>query len=92
MSDYKYEELLRNCVVDNKIKSTHLKHIPKLKACDRWQDVTFLGRVNYSFKHSNYDGGLIKFNSKIYYINAKQIQSLSSYVKWNTENIINVVE
>ena len=92
MSDYKYEELLRNSIIDNKIKANHLKHIPKLKTCDRWQDVIFLGRVNYKFKHSTYDGGLVKLNGKIYYINSKQIQSLVGFTKWNTSNIINVIE
>ncbi|HOJ63936.1 MAG TPA: hypothetical protein PLE45_05900 [Spirochaetota bacterium] len=92
MSDYKYEELLRNSIVDNKIKANHLKHIPKLKTCDRWQDVIFLGRVNYTFKHSHYDGGLVKLNGKIYYINSKQIQALSGFAKWNTANIITVID
>lgn len=92
MSDYKYEEILRNSVVDNKIKAEHLRHIPKLKTCDRWHDVIFLGRVNHKFKHSHYDGGLVKLNGKIYYINAKQIQSIVSFTKWNTSNIINVID
>ncbi len=92
MKDYNYEEILRNSVIDNTIKANHLKHIPKLKTCDRWQDVIFLGRVNYSFKHSTYNGGLVKYNGKIYYINAKQIQSLINFTKWNTSNIIKVIE
>lgn len=91
MSNYKIEEVLRNAVADNKIRATHLKHIPQLKTCDTWDQVTFLGRVNFKFKYSNYDGGLIKLNGKIYYINQKQIQAVSSLIRWNTSNYIDVV-
>ena len=92
MGDMKYEELLRHSIVDNKIKATHLSHIPKLKTCDKWDDVAFLGRVKYQFKYTEYDGGLVKLNGRLYYINNKQIQSLISYVKWtNLNNIITVI-
>ncbi|OHD08491.1 MAG: hypothetical protein A2086_05290 [Spirochaetes bacterium GWD1_27_9] len=89
---YNWDEILRHSIVDNKIKASHLQHIPKLKDCQNWQDVKFLGRVNYKFKYTNYEGGLIKYNSKIYYINSKQIQAVSNYIKWDTSNIINVIE
>ena len=91
MSNFKIEEALRNAVNDNKIKATHLKHLPQLKTCDAWSQVTFLGRVSFKFKYSNYEGGLVKLNGKLYYINQKQIQAVSTFVKWNTAHYIEVV-
>ncbi|HNZ26719.1 MAG TPA: hypothetical protein PK385_09970 [Spirochaetota bacterium] len=93
MLELKYEELLRNSIVDNKIKAAHLRHIPKLKTCDNWGQTEFIGRVNFKFKFTEMDGGLIKFNGRIYYINNRQIQSLMNYVKWNNlNNVISVIE
>jgi len=93
MSDnLKWEEILRNCVVDNKIKALHLKVIPKMKDCERWQDVLFLGRIHYKFKYTEYNGGLIRFNGKLFYINPRQIQALSNIHKWNISNEIQVVD
>ncbi len=93
MSDYKYEELLRNSIVGNKIKASHLVHIPKMKDCDHWEDATFIGRVKYKFKYSEYDGGLIKYHGRIYYINTKQITPLAQCYKWkNVSNILGVID
>jgi hypothetical protein len=91
MSDYKWEEVLRHSVNDNKILANHLKHIPKLKDADNWDEATFIGRVDYAFKYSKFNGGLVKLNGRIYYINEKQIQVLASYYNWNTGKFIRVV-
>ncbi|HPO50232.1 MAG TPA: hypothetical protein PLO89_07920 [Spirochaetota bacterium] len=92
MSNFKIEEVLRNAVADNKIKASHLKHLPQLKTCDSWSQAVFLGRVSFKFKYSEYEGGLIKLNGKLYYINQKQIQAVSSFVKWNTSRYIDVID
>ncbi len=52
MQNFKWEEILRNAVTDNKIQSKYLKHIPKIKDCDNWNEAEFLGRVEYEFKYS----------------------------------------
>ncbi len=91
MSSFKIEEVLRNAVTDNKIKASHLSHLPQLKTCDNWSLATFVGRINYKFKYTTYDGGLVKLNGKLYYINQKQIQSISTFVKWNTSNVVEVI-
>ncbi|HOV13620.1 MAG TPA: hypothetical protein PK771_05000 [Spirochaetota bacterium] len=91
MSNFKIEEVLRNAVNDNRIKSSHLKHLPQLKTCDNWGQATFLGRVSFKFQYSNYEGGLVKLNGKLYYINQKQIQAVSTFVKWNTAHYIEVI-
>ena len=91
-SDYKWEEILRNCIKNNTIKSSYLQHIPKLKDCENWQEVIFIGRVHYQFKLTTIDGGLVKNAGKLYYINAKQMMTLASFYKWPTERLVSVIE
>jgi hypothetical protein len=92
MADYKWEEILRNSIKDNKIKASHLEHIPQLKTCDNWSEAQFLGRVNHEFKYTTYNGGLVKLSGRIYYINHKQIQAVTTFIRWDTTNIIKVIE
>jgi hypothetical protein len=92
MADYKWEEILRNCISDNKIKASHLQHIPQLKTCDNWSDAKFIGRVLHKFKYTVYDGGLVKLSGRIYYINSKQIQAVTTFIRWDTSNLIKVIE
>jgi hypothetical protein len=91
-NNYNWEEILRNCVTDNTIKALYLEHIPKLVDCNDWKNAIFLGRVRHKFKLTEVDGGLVKSNGKLYFINAKQIIALARVCKWNTGNIINVKE
>ena len=92
MGDISWEEILRNSIVDNKIKAIHLKAVPQLKTCDDWGSVTFLGKVNYKFKYTTYDGALIKRYGKLYFINKKQLLSVATIMKWKTDKVINVIE
>ena len=91
MSDIKWEDILRNSIIDNTIKASYLEHLPKLMTCDNWDNAIFIGRVSYQFKITNYEGALVKYDGKLYYINLKQVQAVSNFVKWNTSNIIKVI-
>ena len=91
-NNYKWEEILRNCVSGNSVKSIELQHIPKLKDCNSWYEAIFLGRVRHKFKFTTLDGGLVRKSGKLYYVNAKQIMALARLYKWNTSNVINVIE
>lgn len=88
---YNWDEILKNSVVDNQIQSTHLEHMPKMSDCPSWQNAEFLGRVKHSFKYTTFDGGLVRWNGKIYYINSRQLMALSGIYKWNTGNMIRVI-
>lgn len=92
MSEIKWQEILRDCVKENTIKSIHLRKIPKLLTCEHWDKATFLGRVSHTFAHSKLDGGLIKYEGRIYYINIKQISALISYIKWPTHKYLKVID
>jgi hypothetical protein len=73
------------------MKASHLQHVPKMKDCENWTKVEFLGRVKHEFKLSKLDGGLVRYNGKIYYININQIMVLAGLYKWNTGKSIKVL-
>ena len=92
MGDINWEEILRNSVVDNKIKAIYLKSVPQLKTCDDWGSVTFLGTVYHKFRYSEYDGALIKRHGRLYYINKKQLLGVATVMKWKTDKAIKVID
>jgi hypothetical protein len=91
-SDIKWQEVLKDSVHNDAIRATHLRKIPHLKDCPAWSEASFLGRVIYKPKFGNYDGGLVKYAGRLYYINKAQIEALQPWVKWNTNKILTVIE
>ncbi len=75
-----------------KISAKILAHIQKLKDCEDWGKAVFLGKINYSFKFSKLDGGLIELGGNMYYINNAQLQFIAKEWKWNTAKIVSVIE
>ncbi len=51
----------------------------------------FLGRIS-TVAVANYDGGLVKYDGRIYYVNRSQIEALRSFVRWNLRKTIKVIE
>ncbi len=90
--EIKWQEVLRDSVHNDSVRATHLRKIPHLKDCPAWSDATFLGRVIYKPQFGNYDGGLVKYAGRLYYINKAQIEALRPWVKWNTNKILTVIE
>ena len=43
-------------------------------------------------KVASYDGGLVNYEGKIYYVNRSQIEALRTYVRWNLRKTITVIE
>jgi hypothetical protein len=88
----KWQDMLSNAVHKETIKAKSLRHIPQLKTCPFWDRAVFLGRLSYKTKVANYDGGLVKYDGRIYYVNRSQIDALRSYVHWNERKRISVIE
>jgi hypothetical protein len=74
------------------VKASSLRRIPQLKDCPYWDRAVFLGRVNYRVQFANYDGGLVKYANRIYYVSLAQIEALRPWVRWNLKKVITVVE
>jgi len=88
----KWQDMLRNSVSNEAIRASSLRRIPQLKACPFWDRAEFLGRISHKVKVANYDGGLVKYDGRIYYVNRSQIEALSSYIRWDLKKQITVIE
>jgi hypothetical protein len=88
----KWQEILRNSASGETIKATVLRRIPHLTSCPFWDRATFLGCVNHQLKFANYDGGLVKYGNRLYYVNRSQMEALRPYVRWDWRKKITVID
>jgi hypothetical protein len=92
MSGIKWQEVLKDAVHNDSIKATELRKIPHLKACPRWDEAAYIGSIIHRTQFANYDGGLVRYGGRIYYVTRSQIDALRPWVKWNTGRILTVIE
>ena len=78
-----WEVLLERGIEKGEVRELYLYQVPLLKTCDNWSAVKEVGRVDFKGKHANYNGGLIRYANKIYFVPEARIQALSPYRKWN---------
>jgi len=88
----KWQDMLRNSVSNEAIRASSLRRIPQLKACPFWDRAEFLGRISHKVKVANYDGGLVKYDGRIYYVNRSQIEALRGFVRWDLRKTIIVTD
>jgi len=88
----KWQDMLSNAVHQETIKASSLRHIPQLKACPFWDRALFLGRLDHKTKVANYDGGLVKYDGRIYYVSRSQIEALRTFVRWDQKKLITVID
>ena len=88
----KWQDYLKNAVNEETIRASSLRKIPHLKSCPYWDRAVFIGRVNHRLRFANYDGGLVKYDGRIYYVNRSQIEALNRFVHWNLKKQITVLE
>jgi hypothetical protein len=88
----KWQDILRNSVSKETIHASSLRRIPQLTDCPFWDRAVFLGRISHRVKVANYDGGLVRYDGRIYYVNRSQIEALRSFVRWNLRKTIRVIE
>ena len=88
----KWQDLLRNSVSKESIKASNLRKIPHLKVCPFWDRALFLGRVIHKTPVANYDGGLVKYDGRIYYVNRSQIDALQAFVRWDLKKNVSVLD
>jgi hypothetical protein len=43
-------------------------------------------------KFANYDGGLVKYENRIYYVNRSQIEALRAFVRWDLRKKVTVIQ
>ncbi len=87
-----YQVSLTDKVKGDTIASDALRRVPQLKSCPRWDRATFLGCIRHSLEFASYDGGLVIYEDRLYYVNRSQIEALRPFVRWNLKKLIRVVE
>jgi hypothetical protein len=88
----KWQDILRNSVSKEAIRASSLRRIPQLTDCPFWDRAVFLGRISFKMRVANYDGGLVKYDGRIYYVNRSQIEALQSFVHWDLRKTITVMD
>lgn len=68
---------------DFTVELASLRKIPQLVNCPRWDRVDFLGRLDYRTDLAIYNGGLVRYEGKLYYVSKAQIESLRGMVRWD---------
>ena len=86
-----WQDKLRNSIYGDTIKASALRKIPHLKTCPYWDRATFLGRICHRSKLVNYDGGLVKYENRVYYVNLSQIEVLRPWIRWDMRKKITVI-
>ena len=86
-----WELLLARSLEDYNIRELYLYQLPVLKTCNNWPAVKEIGRVIFEGKHSNYNGGIVKYAEKLYFVPAPRLKALAAYRKWNFKKMIKVV-
>lgn len=76
---------------DFSVDSASLRKTPQLVKCPRWDRVEFLGSLNCRTDLATYDGGLVKYEGKLYYVSRAQIESLRGMVRWNVKKRVEVL-
>ena len=76
---------------ENNIRELYLYKIPVLKNCENWALVKEIGLVEFKGKHALYNGALVSYGEKVFYIPHSRIEALSPYRKWKFRNKINVI-
>jgi hypothetical protein len=88
----KWQDMLKNSVSKETIKASNLRRIPQLRACPFWDRAVFMGTISHKTKVANYDGGIVKYDGRIYYVNRSQIEALRPYVHWDLRKQISVID
>ena len=72
------------------INADTLRTTPQLMDCPHWDQAEFLGCLNYHTERAIYDGALVKYEEKLYYVNKAQIESLRRLHRWNLKKAVTV--
>jgi hypothetical protein len=88
----KWQDVLRNTVTKEGIRASSLRRIPQLKVCPFWDRAVFLGRITHRVRVANYDGGLVNYDGRIYFVNRSQIEALRRFVRWDLRKTIKVTD
>lgn len=86
-----WETLMARSLTEGKVRELYLYKLPVLKTCDNWPAVKEIGKVNFKGKHSDYNGAIVKYAERLFFLPDPRIEALAPYRKWNLKNTIRVI-
>jgi len=87
-----WEKVLRDSVKEGTIRELHLRHVPVLKNCENWNQVTEIGLVDHHTKYAHYKGILVKYGERLFYVPEARMQALAPFRPWKSKNSIKVIK
>ena len=86
-----WETILSRSIQNYSIRELYLYQFKVLRTCNNWLAVKEVGRVDFKGKHADYNGGIVKYAEKFYFVPDSILQVLTTYRKWNFTKTIKVV-
>ena len=73
------------------IRELYLYKLPVLKTVENWNEVQEVGRIAFKGKHANYNGGLVYFSGRYFFVPDARLNAIASLRKWKFNKTIKVV-
>ncbi|MDH5719954.1 MAG: hypothetical protein OEZ13_04950 [Spirochaetia bacterium] len=89
--DSQLQKLVEDGLEKNRIRELYLYKVPTIRNVDDWTKVKEVGKIYFKGKHSTYNGGLIQYGNKYFFITDTVIVSLTKFRKWKFPTEIQVV-
>lgn len=69
-----------------------MRKVPVLKTCENWNDVQEVGLVDHKTKYAYYNGILVKYGDRLFYVSEERMQALAPFRKWTSTDKIRVID
>ena len=76
---------------DGNIRELYLYKLPVLKTVENWNEVQEVGRIAFKGKHANYNGGLVIFSGRYFFVPDARLNAIASLRKWKFTKTIKVI-
>ena len=87
-----WENELKVLLEEYKIRELHLRFVPVLKNCDNWLNVKEVGFIDHRTKYAHYNGLVVEYGEKNYFLPMRKLDALKPYRSWNIKKSIQVIE
>jgi hypothetical protein len=88
----KWQEYLNHSIKNGTLKAAELRRIPVLRSCPYWDRAEYLATVYYKAPFCIFDGGLVRYDGRLYYVTKAQIRALAPWVKWNLDKTVAIID
>lgn len=87
-----WEPVILTLKSDNKIRELYLRNVPVLRNCKNWNDVKEIGLIQHKTKYAYYNGLLVNYGSRLFYVSNEKIEALKPFRSWSKKKSITVID